>query len=144
MPNKLSKKKFLELLEEQADSCETTTEACHRIGISRTYYYKLRGKYQDDIVSRSKELAKRISLAQIGNLRRNAAHGDTRAAQLLLEMGGTYTPKAEINNNVKSTGTVTLPAKKPIGTPTEAKTVNKDSEQTPSVLSYNTLRANNN
>lgn len=121
MPVKMNKKKFLQLLQKQADENMTVVEVCQAYDISRAYFYKLSDKYKQEIVDLSKDMARRAASEQVGNLKRNAKKGDTRASQLLLEMGGAYTPKQEVDNNFRDCGTVTLPAKKAPGAPTEAK-----------------------
>ncbi len=103
MAKLITKEKFIQAIENNEKGL-TNEELAVTLGISLSYFYDLRKKYQNDIHDLAKEMAKRTAATQVSNLMKNAAKGDTRASKILLEMSRTYMPSLKQEH----TGQITI------------------------------------
>lgn len=118
MPFKVSKKVFIETIENNENSVgekATDEELASQLQISKQYFFVLKHRWRMQIRDYAVEMARKAAMTQIGNLKRNAKNGDTKAAAILLEIAETYIPqkkqKIDLTGQLQC-GVIVVPEKK--------------------------------
>jgi len=93
---KVTKEEFTEAIINNEDN-KTNEELAKEMGVSKSQFYRYQDEYAIRTKDEVKKIAQRFTSGIVQQLWKNVKNGSDRAAQLLMEIGETYTPSNKLD-----------------------------------------------